>query len=238
MSNIHVSNHPCVKAKLSQLRSATAGPRETKALIHEISTLLAAEALAASLSVAPAGQDTTPLGAEYAVEKVAEKVVLVPILRSGLGMIDGTSPSNFPFVLLANTHLPAFNDLLPTPAAIHHLGLFRERATLSPVEYYNNLPTSSAAAGPPADLAIILDPVVATGGTAIAAIQTLRDWGVRRIILCSVLGAKKGVDHAAGEWPEGVQVYLGGLDPGTNEQGMILPGLGDIGDRLFLTIGK
>ncbi|KAK6355221.1 hypothetical protein TWF696_004335 [Orbilia brochopaga] len=220
MSNIHISNHPCVKAKLSQLRSAKAGPRETKALIHEISTLLGAEALAAALTVRTTGQDMTPLGANYTVENVAEKIVLVPILRSGLGMIE------------------AFTDLLPNPPAVHHLGLFRERATLSPVEYYNNLPTRSSSTGPPADLAIILDPVIATGGTAAAAIQTLKDWGVRRILLCSVLGAKAGVDHAAGEWPEGVEVYIGGIDPETNSQGMIMPGLGDIGDRLFLTIGK
>ncbi|KAF3901686.1 hypothetical protein ABW21_db0209814 [Orbilia brochopaga] len=207
MSNIHVSNHPCVKAKLSQLRADTAGPRETKALIHEISTLLAADALASCLTVRDAGQGTTPLGASYTVENVAEKIVLVPILRSGLGMID------------------AFNDLLPTPAAIHHLGLFREKATLSPVEYYNNLPTRSSSAEHPADIAIILDPVIATGGTAAAAIQTLREWGARRILLCSVLGAKAGVEHAVGEWPEGVEVYLGGIDPETNAQGMIMPGL-------------
>ncbi|KAK6536911.1 hypothetical protein TWF281_001118 [Arthrobotrys megalospora] len=220
MSNIHVSQHPCVRAKLSQLRSSATGHRETRALVTEISSFLAAEALATSLTTVQTGEGTSALGEQYAVEDIAEKVVLVPILRSGLGMLE------------------AFNNLLPTPAAIHHLGLFREKATLSPVEYYNNLPTAAAGNGHPADLAIILDPVIATGGTAIAAIQTLRDWGVKKIILCSILGAEAGVKHAAEEWPEGVEVYLGAIDPKTTPQGMIVPGLGDIGDRLFLTLGK
>ncbi|KAK6544247.1 hypothetical protein TWF694_000950 [Orbilia ellipsospora] len=218
MSNIHVSSHPCVRAKLSQLRSSSASPRDTKALVHEIATLLAADALA-SLTTVEVGESTTALGATYTVEEIAQKVVLVPILRSGLGMLE------------------AFNGLLPTPSAIHHLGLFREKATLSPVEYYNNLPTSSSSTHP-ADIAIILDPVIATGGTAVAAIQTLKDWGVKKIVLCSILGAKAGVEHAAAEWPEGVQVLIGAVDPETNSKGMIVPGLGDIGDRLFLTIGK
>ncbi|EPS38738.1 hypothetical protein H072_7528 [Dactylellina haptotyla CBS 200.50] len=218
-SKINVSSHPCVRAKLSQLRSSSISPRETRALVHEIATFLAAEALANNLTVVEAGQSTTALGADYTVETVSEKVVLVPILRSGLGMIE------------------AFNSILPTPAAVHHLGLFREKVSLSPVEYYNNLPASGTSAHP-ADIAIICDPVIATGGTAVAAIQTLRDWGVKKIILCSILGAKGGVEHAANEWPEGVEVYMGAVDPGTNEKGMIVPGLGDIGDRLFLTIGK
>ena len=85
-------------------------------------------------------------------------------------------------------------------------------------------------------LAIILDPVIATGGTAIAAIQTLKEWGVRRIILISVLGCAGGVSRAAGEWPEATEVWLGGIDEELNDKGMIRPGLGDVGDRLFLTI--
>ncbi|KAF3911716.1 hypothetical protein AA313_de0204622 [Arthrobotrys entomopaga] len=205
MSNIHVSSHPCVRAKLSQLRSSSTGPRETKALVHEIATLLAADALS-SLTTVEVSQSTTALGATYTVEEIAEKVVLVPILRSGLGMLE------------------AFNNLLPTPPAVHHLGLFREKATLQPVEYYNNLPTSSSSSTHPADIAIILDPVIATGGTAVAAIQTLKEWGVKRIVLCSILGAKDGVEHAAAEWPEGVQVLIGAMDPKTNDKGMIVPG--------------
>jgi len=140
----------------------------------------------------------------------------------------------------------AFETILPTPLPIHHLGLFREPTTLEPVEYYNNLPYHIPAANTPSSspnsgassLAFLLDPVIATGGTCAAAIQTLKEWGVKRVIVVAVLGARGGVERAAKEWPEGVEIWLGGLDEGVTERGMIKPGLGDVGDRLFLTIGK
>lgn len=151
----------------------------------------------------------------------------MPILRSGLGMVD------------------AVQTLLPNPVGVHHLGLYREPSTLEPVEYYNNLPehatAGSGAAGgqsAPSSLAIIVDPVIATGGTCAAAIQTLREWGAHRIIVLSVLGAQPGLARAAGEWPEGVEIYVAGLDEELTPGGMLKPGLGDVGDRLFLTIGK
>lgn len=136
--------------------------------------------------------------------------------------------------------------LLPVPVPVHHLGLFREPATLEPVEYYNNLPYHIPAPSTPSDtpnssasqLAILLDPVIATGGTCAAAIQTLKEWGVKRIIVVAVLGALPGVLRAASEWPEGTEIWMAGLDEVLNERGMITPGLGDVGDRLFLTIGK
>lgn len=149
----------------------------------------------------------------------------MPILRSGLGMVD------------------AVQTLLPGPVAVHHLGLYREPSTLEPVEYYNNLPEhvgagSESAAAEPSSLAIIVDPVIATGGTCAAAIQTLREWGAQRIIVLSVLGAQPGLARAAGEWAEGVEIYVAGLDEELTAGGMLKPGLGDVGDRLFLTIGK
>jgi uracil phosphoribosyltransferase len=111
--------------------------------------------------------------------------------------------------------------------------------TLSPVEYYNNLPNhSSSAGGSVSSLSIILDPVIATGGTCAAAIDTLREWGTQRIIVISVLGAEPGVKAAAERWPEGVEIWLAGVDPELTQGGMIKPGIGDVGDRLFLTIGK
>lgn len=129
----------------------------------------------------------------------------------------------------------AIQTILPEPASVHHLGLFREKMTLQPVEYYNNLPQSQSSV---AKLAIITDPVIATGGTAVAAIQTLREWGVEKIIVLSVLAAHPGLTKAADEWPEGTQIWVGGLDENLTDKGMIQPGLGDIGDRLFLTLGK
>jgi uracil phosphoribosyltransferase len=142
--------------------------------------------------------------------------------------------------------IPAVQTLLPNPVPVHHLGLFREPTTLEPVEYYNNLPYHRPSAGSPSntpnsdcsELAILLDPVIATGGTCAAAIQTLKEWGVKRVIVIAVLGALPGVIKAAEEWSEGVEIYLAGMDEDINEQGMIRPGLGDVGDRLFLTIGK
>jgi uracil phosphoribosyltransferase len=117
---------------------------------------------------------------------------------------------------------------------------------LQPVEYYNNLPYHIPAVNTPSnspntgasELAILIDPVIATGGTAVAAIQTLKEWGVKRIIVISVLGALPGVIQAANEWPEGTEIWVAGLDEEVNDRGMIKPGLGDVGDRLFLTIGK
>jgi len=133
------------------------------------------------------------------------------------------------------TSSAALQTILPVPVSVHHLGLFRDKASLQPVEYYNNLPQTASAVP---KLAIILDPVIATGGTAVAAIQTLREWGVEKAILISILGAEPGVVKAAEEWPEGTEVWLGGLDDSLTPAGMIKPGIGDIGDRLFLTLGK
>lgn len=140
----------------------------------------------------------------------------------------------------STSHAPAaFQTILPFPVSIHHLGLFREKASLEPVEYYNNLPQAKRGeSSTAASLALLLDPVIATGGTAVAAIQTLKEWGVDKIIVISVLGAVEGVTRAAEEWPEGTEIWIGGLDPELNDRGMIKPGLGDVGDRLFLTTGK
>ena len=139
--------------------------------------------------------------------------------------------------------IPAIQSLLPTPIPTHHLGLYREKSTLQPVEYYNNLPhnvTSTPSSGPPTDTitAILVDPVIATGGTCIAAIQTLREWGVKRVIILNVICAQEGLARAAEEWSEGCSFWVGGVDGSLTEKGMIRPGVGDIGDRLFGTIGK
>lgn len=216
-ANVHISKHPCLRAKLSQLRSKSTNARDTKALVHEIALLLGSEALA-QLEVQEAGTDTTPIEFEYPYEIIdCSKITVVPILRSGLGMVE------------------AIQTLLPDPVSVHHLGLFREKMTLQPVEYYNNLPQSPELV---AKLAIIVDPVCATGATACAAIQSLRDWGVEKIIFLCVLGAVPGLARAAEEWPEGTELWAGGVDEALTDKGMIKPGLGDIGDRLFLTMGK
>ncbi|EHL03667.1 PRTase-like protein [Glarea lozoyensis ATCC 20868] len=225
--NVHCSTHPCLQAKLSQLRGASTNARETKALVHEIALIIGCEALGAGLSATAGSTSKTPLGYDFTTTEILPSTIsIVPILRSGLGMLD------------------AVQTLLPNPVPVHHLGLFREPTTLEPVEYYNNLPhhrvatsTSTSNSGA-SDLAILLDPVIATGGTCAAAIQTLKEWGVKRVIVIAILGAVPGLERAAGEWPEGVEIWVAGVDKAINDRGMIQPGLGDVGDRLFLTIGK
>ncbi|CAG8051178.1 unnamed protein product [Penicillium salamii] len=231
-ANVHISSHPCLQAKLSLIRSSSTTPRETRGLVHDIANILGVEAFS-GLKLAKTGTDTTPLGVEYETQGIdPADLALVPILRSGLGMVD------------------ALNDLLPTPVPVYHLGLFREKVSLRPVEYYNNLPfhrselspASPASLNPTtntaaATLAVLLDPVIATGATAEAAIQLLRDWGVKKVIMLSVLASEEGIQRAAGTWDQ-VEVYVGGIDKAVNEKGMIVPGLGDIGDRLFVAVGK
>ncbi|KAH8599982.1 uracil phosphoribosyltransferase-domain-containing protein [Bisporella sp. PMI_857] len=222
--NVHISTHPCLQTKLSQLRESTTSARETKALIHEISLIIGVEATAKALSTRPGPKKTTHIGYEYTTTTISPQTIsLVPILRSGLGMVE------------------AVETLLPQAVPVHHLGLFRERTTLQPVEYYNNLPyhkPSNPGDAVVSDLAILVDPIIATGGTAVAAIQTLREWGVSKVLVISILGAVPGLIAAASEWPEGTEIWVAGVDEQVTEKGMIRPGVGDVGDRLFLTIGK
>ena len=131
--------------------------------------------------------------------------------------------------------------MLPNPVPVHHLGMYRETSTLDPVEYYNNLPhhIPGSQEDPEASaLAIVVDPVIATGGTCAAAVSTLREWGAKHILVLSVVGAEDGVRKAAGEWPEGTELWIAGVDGELTQQGMLKPGLGDVGDRLFLAMGK
>ncbi|KAI1827392.1 uracil phosphoribosyltransferase-domain-containing protein [Xylaria intraflava] len=223
-SNVHVSKHPCLVSKLSRLRSKDTDSREVKSLVHEISLIVGCEAFASALTAVDGPKGETPIGYEYTTKTIQpEEISIVPILRSGLGMVD------------------AVQTLLPVSVPVHHLGLYREPSTLEPVEYYNNLPNHIATGRPgarAASLAIIVDPVIATGGTCVAAIQTLKDWGVRKIVVLSLVAASEGVQRAADEWPENVEIWVAGVDNELTPGGMLKPGLGDIGDRIFLTIGK
>ncbi|KAJ5594953.1 uncharacterized protein N7459_001161 [Penicillium hispanicum] len=162
------------------------------------------------------GQWTTVLS-KYVITKPApeEKVAVIVILRSGLAMAD-------PFL----GALPEEADTVT-----YHLGLFREKVSLRPVEYYNKLPAKN----PKIKRAYVLDPLVATGGTATAAIDILRDWGVDQITFFSLLASEKGLEKVASIWPEGTEVFVGAVDEGLDEKGYVQPGLGDIGDRLFGT---
>jgi uracil phosphoribosyltransferase len=205
--DLHVSTHPAVLHKLALLRDESTDPKKFRELVREISWLVGYEALAdAKLDEITV---RTPLE-EITGHKLAERIGLVPILRAGLGMVD------------------AFLELFPT-AQVWHLGLFRDERTLRPVEYYNKLPDHSTV-----DACLILDPMLATGGSATAAIEVLKDWGATRIKLVNLIAAPEGV-AAVNEAHPDVKIFTAALDRQLNEKGYIQPGLGDAGDRQFGT---
>ena len=207
---LHVSQHPAVLHKLAILRDETTEPKKFREVVRELSWLLGYEALA-DARVRPL-QVTTPLETMEGAE-LADRIGLVPILRAGLGMVD------------------AMLELMPT-AQVWHLGLFRDERTLRPVEYYNKLPTSASV-----DLCLILDPMLATGGSAIAAIDVLKRWGAVhpvRIKLVNLIAAPEGVEAVTQAHPD-VESYCAALDRQLNGVGYIMPGLGDAGDRQFGT---
>jgi uracil phosphoribosyltransferase len=210
MSNVYESKHPLVAHKLSRLRDKKTEPKKFRELVREIAALLAYEATA-DLATSPRELET-PL-AKITGAELEEKIGLVPILRAGLGMVD------------------AMLELMPT-AEVWHLGLFRDERTLRPVEYYNKLPDSATV-----DLCLILDPMLATGGSATAAIEVLKKWGAVtpvRIKLVNLIAAPEGVEAVSAAHPD-VAIHCAALDRQLNDKGYIMPGLGDAGDRQFGT---
>ncbi len=205
--NFHVSHHPAVLHKLAILRDEDTEPKKFREVVRELSWLLGYEALA-DARVRPVNI-RTPMETTEASE-LADRIGLVPILRAGLGMVD------------------AMLELMPT-AQVWHLGLFRDERTLRPVEYYNKLPDSATV-----DLCLILDPMLATGGSAVAAIEVLKRWGAVRIKLVNLIVAPEGVDLVTKTHPD-VEIYCAAVDRQLNEHGYIMPGLGDAGDRQFGT---
>ncbi len=207
MSNIHVSSHPLVAHKLAKLRNVETEPKKFRELVREISGLLAYEATA-DLMTEPVDVPT-PLATAHC-RILREKIGLVPILRSGLGMVEG------------------FWELMPG-AEVWHIGLYRDENTLKPVEYYNKLPTD-----PTVQVCLILDPMLATGGSATATVDVLKRWGVKKIKFVGVIAAPEGIAAMTKAHPE-VPIHIAAIDDKLNEIGYILPGLGDAGDRQFGT---
>ena len=204
---LHVSQHPAILHKLGILRDETTEPKKFREIVRELSWLLGYEALG-DARVRPL-EVKTPMETMQGAE-LADRIGLVPILRAGLGMVD------------------AMLELMPT-AQVWHLGLFRDERTLRPVEYYNKLPDSANV-----DLCLILDPMLATGGSATAAIEVLKRWGAVRIKLVNLIAAPEGVEAVTKAHPD-VEIYTAALDRQLNERGYIMPGLGDAGDRQFGT---
>ena len=208
----HVSSHPAVLHKLAILRDEKTEPKKFREIVRELSWLLGYEALADAR--VRTRQVRTPIEMTDGHE-LGERIGLIPILRAGLGMVD------------------AMLELMPT-AEVWHLGLFRDERTLQPVEYYNKLPDAASV-----DLCLILDPMLATGGSATAAIEVLKKWGAVtpvRIKLVNLIAAPEGVEAVATAHPD-VQIHAAALDRQLNEKGYIMPGLGDAGDRQFGTGG-
>ena len=200
-ATLHVSKHPAVRHKLAILRDERTEPKKFREIVRELSWLLGYEALA-DARVRPL-TITTPIE-EMQAEQLGDRIGLVPILRAGLGMVD------------------AMLELMPT-AEVWHLGLFRDERTLRPVEYYNKLPDSASV-----DLCLILDPMLATGGSATAAIEVLKRWGAVkpvRIKLVNLIAAPEGVAAVAAAHPD-VEIHCAALDRQLNDKGYIMPGPG------------
>ncbi len=207
MTNLHASQHPLVAHKLTRLRDRNTDPKKFRELVREIAALLAYEATA-DLQITHK-KIKTPLASLVGTE-LKEKIGLVPILRAGLGMVEG------------------FWELMPT-AEVWHIGLYRDERTLKPVEYYNKLPIE-----PTVSVCLILDPMLATGGSAVATVNVLKRWGVNKIKFVGLIGAPEGISALQAAHPD-VSIYLAAVDERLNEHGYILPGLGDAGDRQFGT---
>jgi uracil phosphoribosyltransferase len=209
MAKVVISSHPVVQHKLSRLRDVRTPPAEFRQLVRSLAMLLAHEATA-DLDTVPT-EVNTPLGLAP-TRALADVVGIVPILRAGLGMAEG---------LL---------DLFPE-AEVWHIGLFRDEATLRPTEYYNKFP-----AAPRVTLALLVDPMLATGGSAVRACEILQSAGVRRLKVVSIIAAPEGIARVNQAVPD-VTIHVGAVDERLNEVGFIHPGLGDAGDRQFGTGG-
>lgn len=205
--NVFASNHPLIQHKLSILRDKTIEPKKFRELIREIAILLAYEATS-DLTLRPKEVET-PLATAHCRE-LTETIGLVPVLRAGLGMVEGIW------------------EMMPG-AEVWHIGLFRDERTLRPVQYYNKLPIA-----PTVQVCLILDPMLATGGSASATVDILKKWGAQRIKYVGIIGAPEGVDRLHSDHPD-VPIHLAAIDERLNEIGYIVPGLGDAGDRQFGT---
>jgi len=207
MSLVEV-NHPLIKHHLTRLRDKQTPPAEFRQLVQRLAALLAYEATK-DLTLRPV-EIETPL-TRMTAQNLSQRIGLVPILRAGLGMVD-----------------PILN-LIPT-AEVWHLGLYRDEATALPVEYYSKLPQTE-----PVDVALLVDPMLATGGSATAALAALKRWGVRKVKVLSIIASKPGIEAVQELFPD-ADIYVCAIDAELNSRKFIVPGLGDAGDRIFNTL--
>jgi len=203
-----VLDHPLIKHKLTTMRDSKTGTKDFRQYLEEIAGLMAYE-VTRDLPVEEITV-TTPL-AECKGETISKEIVLAPVLRAGLGMVDGIL------------------NLIPT-AKVSHIGVYRDEETLEPIEYFFKYPSVISDA-----VVLVLDPMLATGGSACSAITLLKEKAkAKQIKLVCLVGVQEGIDRVKETHPD-VDIYLAGLDERLNEKGYILPGLGDAGDRIFGT---
>lgn len=208
MSTVHIMAHPLIMHKITMLRSKDTADKDFRQLAYEIALLMGYEATK-DLTTEDR-QVETPIGPASG-KTIKKQVAIIPILRAGLGMVD------------------ALLDLIPA-SKVGHIGLYRDHETLEPVEYYCKLPADIETRQ-----VIVLDPMLATGGSAIAAIDLLKRKGASRIKMMNIIAAPEGVQATQEAHPD-VELFIGALDERLNEHGYIVPGLGDAGDRLFGTL--
>ena len=208
MSNITITNHPLIQHKLSILRDKNTASKEFRALIGEIAMLMCYEATR-DLPLEEVAVET-PVAVATCHRIAGKKLAVVPILRAGLGMVDGM------VAMMPNVK-------------VGHVGLFRDPKTLEPVKYYFKMPADIAERD-----VIVVDPMLATGGSAVAAITFIKEAGAKNIKLMSIIGAPEGVKAMQEAHPD-VDIFVAGMDDHLNDHGYIVPGLGDAGDRIFGT---
>ena len=208
MSNVYVMDHPLIQHKIGIMRDKNTTTKEFRALVSEVAMLIYYEA-SRNLPLADKVIET-PLVTTTVKEIAGKKLCIVPILRAGLHMADGIL------------------NLTPN-AKVGHIGLFRDEETLEPVEYFCKLPSDAAERE-----IFVVDPMLATGGSAIVAVQKLKDRGIKRIRFLCLIAAPEGIEKLVAAHPD-IDIYIGAKDERLNEHGYILPGLGDAGDRLFGT---
>ena len=208
MSKVMVMDHPLIQHKIGIIRREETGSKDFRTLVSEIAMLMCYEATR-DLRLSDV-KINTPICTTTVKELKGKKLAIVPILRAGLGMVDGML-----------TMIPA--------AKVGHIGLYRDPKTLEPVEYYCKLPEDCANRE-----VFVVDPMLATGGSSVAAIQMLKDKGVKNMRLMCIIAAPEGVKRMQDAHPD-VDIYIGSLDDHLNEHGYIVPGLGDAGDRIFGT---
>ena len=208
MEKVHILDHPLLQHKLSILRDENTGVKDFRQVVSEIATLMCYEATR-DLPMEEV-EIKTPITTGKFKTIAGKKLAIVPVLRAGLGMVDGIL------------------TLIPS-AKVGHIGLYRDPDTLEPVEYYCKMPNNIAERE-----VIILDPMLATGGSASAAIQFIKNYGVKHIKLMNIIAAPEGIRRVQHDHPD-VELYCAALDEKLNDHGYIVPGLGDAGDRIFGT---